>query len=214
MHEPQQGLENSLQLSPVVAVLVIEDVSTAVPLARALVKGGVRLIEITLRTPSALRAISQIAAEVEHAVVGAGTVVSPKQFADVEKLKCRFAVSPGATLDLIKAASESNCPWLPGAATLSETMLLLEHGFSLQKFFPAEASGGVAYLKSLASVLSAVRFCPTGGIDQRNAGSYLALPNVVCVGGSWIAPEALVNSAKWEEITALASSAASINRRR
>jgi 2-dehydro-3-deoxyphosphogluconate aldolase/(4S)-4-hydroxy-2-oxoglutarate aldolase len=210
LHEPQHGLESLLKLSPVVAVLMIEDAANAVPLARALVKGGLSLIEITLRTASAHRAIAQIVAEVEGAIVGAGTILSPRQFADMEKLNCRFAVSPGSTPDLIKAASEVSCPWLPGAATLSETMLLLEHGFRLQKFFPAEVAGGVAYLKSLASVVSPVRFCPTGGIDQRNAENYLALPNVLCVGGSWIAPPALVKMSRWEEITAIAAGAASI----
>ena len=214
MHESQQGLEKLLKLSPVVAVLVIEEAATAVPLARALVKGGVKLIEITLRTPAALGAISQITAEVEDAVVGAGTVLSPRQFAEVEKLRCRFAVSPGSTPGLIRAATGSHCPWLPGAGTLSEMMLLLEHGLALQKFFPAEASGGISYLKSVASVLSAVRFCPTGGIDDRNLESYLGLPNVLCVGGSWIAPPSLVKAARWNEITARAAGAVSARRRR
>ena len=212
MHEPQFGLEKLLKLSPVVAVLVIEEASTAVPLARALVKGGVRLIEITLRTPSALAAISRIAGEVEDAVVGAGTIVSPRQLAEAAKLNCRFAVSPGATPSLIKAASETKVPWLPGAATLSETMRLFEQGFALQKFFPAQASGGVSYLKSVGSVIKDVRFCPTGGIDDGNLESYLSLPNVLCVGGSWIAPSSLVGASRWDEITALAARAVSARR--
>jgi 2-dehydro-3-deoxyphosphogluconate aldolase/(4S)-4-hydroxy-2-oxoglutarate aldolase len=212
MPEPQAGLEALLKLSPVVAVLVVEAPSTAVSLARALVRGGVRLIEITLRTSSAYDAISRISAEVEDAIVGAGTIVAPSQFAEVEKLGCRFAVSPGATPDLIKAALNLGCPWLPGAATVSEMMLLRERGLTLQKFFPAEASGGVAFLKSLASVLSDVRFCPTGGIDERNLQNYLALPNVLCVAGSWLAPPDLVKARNWSEITARAAIAAAAHR--
>ncbi|HEY7750613.1 MAG TPA: bifunctional 4-hydroxy-2-oxoglutarate aldolase/2-dehydro-3-deoxy-phosphogluconate aldolase [Aestuariivirgaceae bacterium] len=208
----QQDLEKLLKLSPIVAVLQIDEVASAVPLARALVKGGVRLIEVTLRTPSAAHAISAIMGDVEEAIVGGGTILSPRQFAEVQKLGCRFAVSPGSTPDLIEAASRASCPWLPGAATVSEMLRLLEHGFALQKFFPAEAAGGVAYLKSLATVLSALRFCPTGGIDESNAASYLRLPNVLCVGGSWIAPRDLVSSGRWDEISARAASAVQAHR--
>jgi 2-dehydro-3-deoxyphosphogluconate aldolase / (4S)-4-hydroxy-2-oxoglutarate aldolase len=205
---PQKNLEPLLRLSPVVAVLVIEDARNAAPLARALLAGGVKLIEITLRTPAALEAMERIGGEVEGAVVGAGTLLSPRQFDEVARRGCRFAVSPGATPALIEAASQSPLPWLPGAATLSEMMHLLEHGLSLQKFFPAEAAGGTAYLKSIASVLPDLRFCPTGGIDQRNAADYLALANVLCVGGSWVAPPALVKAERWGEIETLAASAA------
>jgi 2-dehydro-3-deoxyphosphogluconate aldolase/(4S)-4-hydroxy-2-oxoglutarate aldolase len=212
MREPQSGLENLFKLSPVVAVLVIDDSSSAASLAQALVKGGIRLIEITLRTTSAYDAISRISAEVAEAVVGAGTILSPSQFAEVEKLGCRFAVSPGATPGLLDAAVNSSCPWLPGAATLSEMMLLRERGFRVQKFFPAEAAGGVAYLGSVASVLKDVRFCPTGGIDGRNLQNYFALPNVLCVGGSWIAPPQLVKARNWSEITTRAASAVSVRR--
>jgi 2-dehydro-3-deoxyphosphogluconate aldolase/(4S)-4-hydroxy-2-oxoglutarate aldolase len=212
MREPQANLESLLKLSPVVAVLVIEDSSIAAPLAQALVKGGIRLIEVTLRTPCAYDAISRMSAEVEEAIIGAGTIVSPPQFAEVEKLRCRFAVSPGATPELIDAALNSSCPWLPGAATLSEMMRLRERGFRLQKFFPAEASGGVRHLGSVATVLSDVRFCPTGGIDESNVQNYLALPNVLCVGGSWIAPPNLTKARNWREITARAASAVSAHR--
>jgi 2-dehydro-3-deoxyphosphogluconate aldolase / (4S)-4-hydroxy-2-oxoglutarate aldolase len=205
---PQKNLEPLLRRSPVVAVLVIEDARNAAPLARALLAGGVKLIEITLRTPAALEAMERIGGEVEGAVVGAGTLLSPRQFDEVARRGCRFAVSPGATPALIEAASQSPLPWLPGAATLSEMMHLLEHGLSLQKFFPAEAAGGTAYLKSIASVLPDLRFCPTGGIDQRNAADYLALANVLCVGGSWVAPPALVKAERWGEIETLAASAA------
>jgi 2-dehydro-3-deoxyphosphogluconate aldolase/(4S)-4-hydroxy-2-oxoglutarate aldolase len=209
---PQKNLEPLLRLSPVVAVLVIEDARNAAPLARALLAGGVKLIEITLRTPAALEAMERIGGEVEGAVVGAGTLLSPRQFDEVARRGCRFAVSPGATPALIEAASQSPLPWLPGAATLSEMMHLLEHGLSLQKFFPAEAAGGTAYLKSIASVLPDLSFCPTGGIDQRNAADYLALANVLCVGGSWVAPPALVKAERWGEIETLAASAARVPR--
>lgn len=212
MKVPQKNLEPLLRLSPVVAVLVIEDARNAAPLARALLAGGVKLIEITLRTPAALEAMERIGSEVEGAVVGAGTLLSPRQFDEVARRGCRFAVSPGATPALIEAASQSPLPWLPGAATLSEMMHLLEHGLSLQKFFPAEAAGGTAYLKSIASVLPDLRFCPTGGIDQRNAADYLALANVLCVGGSWVAPPALVKAERWGEIETLAASAARVPR--
>lgn len=212
MKVPQKNLEPLLRLSPVVAVLVIEDARNAAPLARALLAGGVKLIEITLRTPAALEAMERIGGEVEGAVVGAGTLLSPRQFDEVARRGCRFAVSPGATPALIEAASQSPLPWLPGAATLSEMMHLLEHGLSLQKFFPAEAAGGTAYLKSIASVLPDLSFCPTGGIDQRNAADYLALANVLCVGGSWVAPPALVKAERWGEIETLAASAARVPR--
>jgi 2-dehydro-3-deoxyphosphogluconate aldolase / (4S)-4-hydroxy-2-oxoglutarate aldolase len=212
MTEPQKNLAALLKSSPVVAVLVIDDAKSATPLARALVKGGVKLIEITLRTPQALAAMERIGGEVEGAVVGAGTLLSPRQFDEVARLGCRFAVSPGSTPALIEAASQSSLPWLPGAATLSEMMRLLEHGYTVQKFFPAEAAGGVAYLKSIASVLQFLRFCPTGGIDQRNAPDYLGLANVLCIGGSWVAPPALVKAERWGEIEALAASAVKARR--
>jgi 2-dehydro-3-deoxyphosphogluconate aldolase/(4S)-4-hydroxy-2-oxoglutarate aldolase len=210
MTDRQAELEKLLKLSRVVAVLVIDDSATAVPLARALVKGGVRLIEITLRTPAALDAIRRIAGEVEDAVTGAGTILTPEQFAQVDRIGCHFTVSPGATPRLIEAAAAARTPWLPGAATVSEMLLLLEHGYRLQKFFPAEQAGGAAYLKSLASPLSTLRFCPTGGIDERNAARYLELPNVLCVGGSWIAPADLVATAKWDKIAALAAMASGV----
>jgi 2-dehydro-3-deoxyphosphogluconate aldolase / (4S)-4-hydroxy-2-oxoglutarate aldolase len=212
MSEPQAGLESLLKLSPVVAVLMIEDPKSAVPLARALAKGGVKLIEITLRTREALDAMERISGEVEDTVVGAGTILIPRQFDEVARRGCRFAVSPGATSALIERALQIPLPWLPGASTLSEMMRLLEQGFALQKFFPAEAAGGTSFLKGVSSVLRALRFCPTGGIDGRNAADYLALPNVLCVGGSWVAPQALVKEEKWDEIERLAASAATAPR--
>jgi len=210
MTDRQTGLEKLLKHSRLIAVLMIDDAATAVPLARALVKGGVRLIEITLRTPAALEAIRRIAGEVEGAITGAGTILSPEQFAEVDRIGCHFIVSPGATPRLIEAAAGARTPWLPGAATASEMLLLLEHGYHLQKFFPAEQAGGAAYLRSLASPLSTLRFCPTGGIDERNVAGYLELPNVLCVGGSWIAPADLIAARNWDEVTARAAKASGL----
>jgi len=210
MTDRQAGLEKLLKQSPIVAVLVIDDAATVVPLARALVRGGVRLIEITLRTPAAWEAIRRMAGEVEDAITGAGTILTPEQFAEADRIGCHFTVSPGATPRLMAAAAEARTPWLPGAATASEMLLLLEHGYRLQKFFPAEQAGGAAYLQSLASPLSAVRFCPTGGIDERNVARYLELPNVLCVGGSWIAPAELIRAGKWDAVAARAAEASRV----
>jgi 2-dehydro-3-deoxyphosphogluconate aldolase / (4S)-4-hydroxy-2-oxoglutarate aldolase len=200
-----KAIADILGRSRVVAVLVVDDVAVAVPLARALVEGGIGLIEITLRSAVALDAIAAIVRGVPEAVVGAGTLTAPGQFAEAEKRGCRFLVSPGATPALCEAAAQSAVPWLPGAATVSEMLALRERGYLIQKFFPAEASGGVACLKSLAPPLPDLRFCPTGGIGEHNARDYLAAPNVLCVGGSWMAPPALVRSGDWAAITALAA---------
>ena len=200
-----KAIADILGRSRIVAVLVVEDVAVAVPLARALVEGGIGLIEVTLRSAVALDAIAAIVRGVPEAVVGAGTLTAPGQFAEAEKRGCRFLVSPGATPALCEAAAQSAVPWLPGAATVSEMLALRERGYLIQKFFPAEASGGVACLKSLASPLPDLRFCPTGGIGEHNAQDYLAVPNVLCVGGSWMAPPALVRSGDWGAITALAT---------
>jgi len=208
--ERQKGIEAVLKLAPVVPVLVIDEVATAVPLARALVAGGLKAIEVTFRTPAALEAIRAIAAEVEGAVVGAGTVLTAKQVGQAADAGCRFMVSPGASLDLLAAVKDGPVPLLPGAATASEAMTLLEQGYAFQKFFPAEPAGGVAYLKALASPLAGITFCPTGGISRASAGSYLALPNVVCVGGSWVAAGDKVAAGAWDEIEALARDAAGL----
>lgn len=200
-----KAIADILGRSRIVAVLVVEDVAVAVPLARALVEGGIGLIEVTLRSAVALDAIAAIVRGVPEAVVGAGTLTAPGQFAEAEERGCRFLVSPGATPALCEAAAQSAVPWLPGAATVSEMLALRERGYLIQKFFPAEASGGVACLKSLASPLPDLRFCPTGGIGEHNAQDYLAVPNVLCVGGSWMAPPALVRSGDWGAITALAT---------
>ena len=205
-------LASILSAAPVVPVLVIEDANAAVPLARALVAGGLPAVEITLRTPAALEAIRAVAAEVEGAWVGAGTVLTRAQLEEAEKAGARFAVSPGASPGLLAAAAGTALPLLPGAATASEAMALLELGYGLQKFFPAEAAGGAAVLKALASPLPGVRFCPTGGIDARNAAAYLTLPNVICVGGSWVAPKETVEAGDWARIEALARQAAALGK--
>lgn len=202
-----QSLEPLLGLAPVVPVLVIDDIDDALPLARALVKGGLPLLEITLRTPAALDAIDVIAAEVEGAVVGAGTVLSPTQLGEVAARGARFAVSPGVTDSLLTAAEDSPVPLLPGTANASDVMRLLDHGYHFMKFFPAEPAGGRHYLKALFSPLPQARFCPTGGIGADNAGDYLALPNVICVGGSWVAPADAVRAGDWSAIETLARAA-------
>jgi 2-dehydro-3-deoxyphosphogluconate aldolase / (4S)-4-hydroxy-2-oxoglutarate aldolase len=196
--------------TPVVPVLTVAAIELALPLARALAAGGLAVLEITLRTPAALQAIETIAGEIEHAVVGAGTVLTPAQYEAAAKAGAHFVVSPGATPVLLDAAAASPVPFLPGAATPSEIMTLLERGHSCLKFFPAEPAGGIAYLKALAGPLSEARFCPTGGIDASIAPRYLSLPNVLCVGGSWVAPGDAVAAGDWPRITALARAAAAL----
>ena len=194
-----------LDLVPVVPVVVVEDVEDAVPLALALVAGGVPVIELTLRTPVALDAIRAIADEVPDIRVGAGTVVDPGQAERARIAGASFLVSPGATPTLLSAMGDTGLPFLPGTATVSEVMAALEAGCTELKFFPAEASGGVGFLKSITSVVPAARFCPTGGITVATAPSYLALPNVGCVGGSWLAPADAVSARDWDRVTTLAS---------
>lgn len=201
-------LDDIMRSAPVIPVMMIDDVDHAVPLAQALVKGGLKVLEVTLRTPVALDAIRAITAEVEDAIVGAGTVLTPKQLEHVAALDCRFAVSPGVTPALLDAAATSPCPLLPGTATASEVMHLLDLGHDRMKFFPAEAAGGVPFLKSLASPLPDAKFCPTGGIGPTNAANYLALSNVLCVGGSWVVPKDQINAGDWKTITELAKDAA------
>lgn len=207
---PQAGLEDALKKAPVVPVMVIEDVKQAVPLARALVKGGLPVLEITLRTDAAMDCIKAIIAEVEGAIVGAGTVLTPKQLRDCDKIGCTFAVSPGSTGKLLGEAEDREIALLPGGVTASECMALLEWGYKIQKFFPAEPAGGVAYLSSLASPLPQIKFCPTGGITPALAPSYLKLANVITIGGSWLAPKNLIVSGDWAGIAALASQAAKL----
>jgi 2-dehydro-3-deoxyphosphogluconate aldolase/(4S)-4-hydroxy-2-oxoglutarate aldolase len=213
MKDAQPGLATILGRTPVIPVLVIEDIDTAVPLGRALVAGGLEVLEITLRTPVALEAMERIAGEIEGATCGAGTVLDATQLRAAEKAGAKFAVSPGATQHLITAARHAGVPLLPGAITASESMALVEQGFVLQKFFPAEPAGGAATLAALASPLPMVRFCPTGGIDQAKASAYLALRNVITIGGSWMAPKVMIAHQDWAEITRLAAAAAGLRKK-
>ncbi|GAA5113112.1 bifunctional 4-hydroxy-2-oxoglutarate aldolase/2-dehydro-3-deoxy-phosphogluconate aldolase [Alloalcanivorax gelatiniphagus] len=202
--------ESLLSLAPVVPVVVLHDLAHAVPVARALVEGGVPVIELTLRTPVALDAIAAIAAEVPDIVVGAGTIVTPRQVAQAVDAGAEFLVSPGSTPTLLAEMLASGVPFLPGTATVSEAMAVLEAGLTEMKFFPAEASGGAAYLGSISSPLPAARFCPTGGITATSAASYLALPNVGCVGGSWLTPKDALVEGRWDVVAALAGEAAAL----
>ncbi|MGW1977386.1 bifunctional 4-hydroxy-2-oxoglutarate aldolase/2-dehydro-3-deoxy-phosphogluconate aldolase [Streptomyces sp. NPDC001889] len=199
-----------LDLAPVVPVVVIEDAEDAVPLARALVAGGLPAIEVTLRTPAALEAIRAIAADVPEAVVGAGTVLTPAQVDTAVDAGARFLVSPGWTDRLLDAMKGSGQAFLPGVSTTSEVVALLERGVSELKFFPAEAAGGTPYLKSLAGPLPQARFCPTGGISLASAPAYLALPNVGCVGGTWMLPADALAAKDWSRVRALAAEAAGL----
>ncbi|MFJ4501571.1 bifunctional 4-hydroxy-2-oxoglutarate aldolase/2-dehydro-3-deoxy-phosphogluconate aldolase [Streptomyces sp. NPDC088864] len=199
-----------LDLAPVVPVVVLEDAADAVPLARALVAGGLPAIEVTLRTAAAPDAIRAIAAEVPDAVVGAGTVVSAGQVADMVAAGARFLVSPGWTDALLEAMKGSGLPFLPGVSTTSEVVALLERGVTEMKFFPAEAAGGTAYLKALSAPLPRARFCPTGGISPASAPAYLALPNVGCVGGSWMVPADAIAAHDWDRVERLAAEAAAL----
>ncbi|MBB3726118.1 bifunctional 4-hydroxy-2-oxoglutarate aldolase/2-dehydro-3-deoxy-phosphogluconate aldolase [Nonomuraea dietziae] len=199
-----------LDLAPVVPVVVIDDVETAVPMARALVEGGLPVIEVTLRTTGALEAISRIAAEVPDAVIGAGTIRTSSDISASVEAGAKFLVSPGTTPSLVDALLASGVPFLPGAATASEVMALAERGIGELKFFPAEAAGGLPYLKSLAGPLPDVRFCPTGGIRLETARDYLALPNVGCVGGTWLTPADALATGDWERVRKLAAEAAAL----
>lgn len=203
-------METVLDLAPVIPVVVLEDARDAVPLARALVAGGLRAIEVTLRTPAALEAIAAIAHEVPDAVVGAGTLLTPDQVAAATAAGARFLVSPGWTERLLDAMRGSGLPYLPGVSTVSEIVRLLERGVTDMKFFPAEAAGGAPYLKSIRSPLPQARFCPTGGIDADRAPDYLALPNVACVGGTWMLPKEALRAKAWDEVTELARKAAAL----
>lgn len=207
MSDVQKGLGATLSLAPVIPVMVIEDVKHAVPLARALCAGGLRVLEITLRTPTALDCIRAIAAEVPDAVVGAGTVLNDAQMKAVTAAGAKFAVSPGASGQLLDSARAHGQAWLPGAVTASEVMAMAEAGLQFLKFFPAVPAGGTAYLSSLGAVFPQVKFCPTGGIGIGNAGEFLNLSNVICIGGSWVAPANLVKSGAWAAITELARAA-------
>lgn len=198
--------------APVIPVLTIDRLETAVPLARALVKGGLPVLEITLRTEAALQALELIAREVPGAVVGAGTVLDEKQVEQVQRAGARFGVSPGCTAELAAAVSAAGLPFLPGVQTISEAMTLVDKGFNLLKFFPADTAGGIGWLKAASAPLAGLRFCPTGGIGPETAPAYLALANVACVGGSWVAPKDAVADGDWGRIERLAVAASTLKR--
>lgn len=201
--------QDILDAGPVVPVIVIDHLAHAVPLARALLAGGIRVLEITLRTSIALEAIRLISTEVPDALVGAGTVSSQDDLQAVAAAGGIFAISPGLTPQLLTAANSGPIALIPGISTPSELMLGMELGYTEFKFFPAEAAGGIAMLKAISGPFPQVRFCPTGGISPVNYKSYLALDNVACVGGSWLAPKKALSSGNWQEITELAQRASS-----
>lgn len=198
-------------LAPIVPVIVINDVAHARPLAEALVRGGLPALEVTLRTPCALEAISEMS-KVEGGVVGAGTLLTPADVKAAKEAGATFGVSPGATDTLLDACEAEDLPTLPGVATSSEAMKMLERGYTMLKFFPAEANGGAPALKAIGAPLPAISFCPTGGVSPSNADSYLSLPNVVCCGGSWVAPTKLMEAGDWDAIEALAREASQLPR--
>lgn len=203
--------EKVCKLAPVVPVLVVDDASQAGALAQALITGGLPALEVTLRTPAALDAIRAMS-QVPGGMVGAGTLLTPEDVKAAKDAGATFGVSPGATDTLIQACAELDLPLLPGAATATEVMALLEKGFTVQKFFPAEANGGAPALKSIGAPLPQVKFCPTGGVSLKNADDYLSLSNTLCVGGSWVAPKDAVVAGDWAKIETLAREAAALVR--
>jgi 2-dehydro-3-deoxyphosphogluconate aldolase/(4S)-4-hydroxy-2-oxoglutarate aldolase len=198
-------------LAPVIPVLVVDDASIAGALAAALVAGGLPALEVTLRTPEALDVIREMA-KIEGGVVGAGTLLTSKDVEAAKDAGATFGVAPGATARLLDACEANDLPLLPGAATATESMALLERGYTVQKFFPAAANGGAPALKAIGAPIPQVKFCPTGGVSLANANEYLSLSNVLCVGGSWVAPIDLVKAGDWAGITALAAQAAALPR--
>jgi 2-dehydro-3-deoxyphosphogluconate aldolase/(4S)-4-hydroxy-2-oxoglutarate aldolase len=201
-------------IAPVIPVLTVEDAASAAPLARALVAGGLRVLEVTLRTQAALDALRAMKAAVPDAVVGAGTLLTPEDVKAAKAAGAAFGVSPGGTDDLLDAARQEGLPMLPGAATPGDVMRYLARGLTVMKFFPAGPAGGVPYLKALAAPLPQASFCPTGGITFENMVEYLGLPNVLCVGGSWVAPKEAVAAGDWGRIERLAAAAFAAGRKR
>lgn len=209
--DASQAAVNICGLAPVVPVLVVDDADIARDLAKALVAGGLSALEVTLRTPAALDVIREMA-KVAGGVVGAGTLLTPKDVEDAKAAGATFGVSPGATDRLLDACEANDLPLLPGIATASEAMRLLERGYWVQKFFPAEANGGAPALKGIGGPIPQVKFCPTGGVSLKNATNYLSLSNTLCVGGSWVAPKDLIMAKDWVGITVLAAEAAKLPR--
>ncbi|WP_133471090.1 bifunctional 4-hydroxy-2-oxoglutarate aldolase/2-dehydro-3-deoxy-phosphogluconate aldolase [Paraglaciecola marina] len=199
--------EEIFSQGPVVPVLVIKNVEHAVPLAKALIAGGIKVLEVTLRTEAALEVIARIAKEVPEAVIGAGTVTNREQLQQVIDAGAKFAISPGLTTDLLKAGNEGSIALIPGISSISELMTAKDLGYTHLKFFPAEASGGVKALKAIGGPCPEITFCPTGGISPSNYNDYLALSNVACCGGSWLAPEDAMENGEWDKITQLAKEA-------
>jgi 2-dehydro-3-deoxyphosphogluconate aldolase/(4S)-4-hydroxy-2-oxoglutarate aldolase len=217
MRAAQERLGEVLRDAVVIPVLTIKNAAQAVPLARALVEGGIRVLEVTLRTEAGLAAIAAMIKAVPEAIIGAGTVMTPAQYRQVSDLGAKFCVAPGFTPALREAAQAGGAPFLPGAATPSEVMALLEAGYRYQKFFPAEPAGGIPMLKAIGAPIPDVWFCPTGGISLANASAYLALPNVSCIGGSWLVPDKALQANElqandWRAITSLAAEAAALRR--
>lgn len=211
---PQTASEKAREicmLAPVVPVLVVNDVSVAIPLAQALVAGGLPALEVTLRTPAALDVIRAMAT-VSGGIVGAGTLLTPDDVKAAKDAGAQFGVSPGATDILLQACEDEDLPLLPGASSATEAMRLLERGYTVQKFFPAEASGGAPALKAIGAPIPQISFCPTGGVSLKNANEYLSLSNTLCVGGSWVAPKGLVDAGDWAGIEALAKEASQLAR--
>ena len=208
-YQASEKVADVCRLAPVMPVIVIDDVSKAAPLAEALVAGGLTALEVTLRTTNALKCISAMA-EVSAATVGAGTVLTPTDLEVAQKAGAKFGVSPGLTEDLATAVLRQNFPFLPGVATASEMMAARDKGFTIQKFFPAEINGGAKALAAFKSPLAGILFCPTGGVSPDNAKDYLALENVICVGGSWVVPKQLIADSDWPGITALAEAASNL----
>jgi 2-dehydro-3-deoxyphosphogluconate aldolase/(4S)-4-hydroxy-2-oxoglutarate aldolase len=204
------NIQTILNAGPVMPVIVLNQVADAVPLARALVAGGIRVLEVTLRTPAALESIRAIAAEVPDAILGAGTVVTPADLDAAAAAGAVFAVSPGASPDLLRAGREAAIPLLPGVMTPSDVINAIAAGYTAMKLFPAAQAGGMGMLKALSGPFPQVRFCPTGGIDLASAPAFLALPNVACVGGSWLTPADRVKAGDWAAVTELARAAAAL----
>lgn len=210
MKHKNETLKGILDLAPVIPVVTFDDTKSAVETSRALVAGGLPVIEITLRTPIALECMAAVIKQVDGAIVGAGTVLNRTLVNDCVEIGAQFLVSPGATQELLDAVSKTDIPLLPGVATPSEAMGLATEGSRYLKFFPAERAGGTAYLKDMGAVFPDLKFCPTGGLNATNAPDYLALDNVICVGGSWVAPPDLVKARDWDGISALAEEAAAL----
>ncbi|WP_374536628.1 bifunctional 4-hydroxy-2-oxoglutarate aldolase/2-dehydro-3-deoxy-phosphogluconate aldolase [Chitinimonas taiwanensis] len=206
----EMNIRDIMRASPVMPVIVIDRVEDAVPLAQALVAGGIRVLEVTLRTAAALESIQAIAAAVPDVIVGVGTVTKPEQFAQVKAAGAGFAVTPGLTDELAEAAKAAGMPLLPGVMTPSEVIAALAHGFDAMKLFPAEQAGGLGMLKALGGPFANVLFCPTGGVTLESAPKFLALPNVACVGGSWLVPKDKVAAGEWHVVTQLAREAAAL----